>query len=263
MQRLRKVTIRLTARSIVFVAGLMASTFSSTFGHADEIEPSAEPAQLLVTSDSGLISLQATDAPLGSVIDLLRSTADIDIEGHVDVNERVNANFANLPLEEAISAISDRYIIVHEESGGAITKVVLFRKGKDGLPANSAELTLSAYPRALDAWKKGDIRSAIDFFENAIDGDPDAWAPRADYARLLILMTDYEKAGPHFQRSVELKPANPRVWLDLYSYYQRTVQVKSALDARQRARELAGEQAIVQDQTGLWRLERDSIFPSS
>jgi hypothetical protein len=51
------------------------------------------------------------------------------------------------------------------------------------------------------------------------------------------------------------------VWIDLISFYERNQLFERASYARRRAQELAGGQAIVQDETGLWRLENESIFP--
>jgi tetratricopeptide (TPR) repeat protein len=115
--------------------------------------------------------------------------------------------------------------------------------------------------QALEAWKHGDVRTAMQHFEAAIDADPDDWVPRSEYARLLVLMTAYEQAQPHLERAAELNPDSPRVWLDLYTYYQRTLQIERSLKARRRAEDRAGGRAIEQDETGLWRLEDDSIFP--
>jgi predicted Zn-dependent protease len=115
--------------------------------------------------------------------------------------------------------------------------------------------------QALEAWKHGDILSAIEYFEAAVEQDPDDWLPRADYGRLLVMMTNYAEAGPQLERAAELNPDDPRVWLDLHSYYERTLKLEQSLEARARAEELAAGRAIVQDRSGLWRLEDDSIFP--
>jgi len=115
--------------------------------------------------------------------------------------------------------------------------------------------------RALEAWKAGNLREALDLFEAAVAADPDDWVPRSDYGRLLVMMTDYETAGPHLERAAELNPDSPRVWLDLYSYYQRSMQLELGFYARERAQELADGEPIVQDWSGLWRLEGDSIGP--
>jgi len=115
--------------------------------------------------------------------------------------------------------------------------------------------------RALEAWKAGNLQEALDLFEAAVAADPDDWVPRSNYGRLLVMMTDYETAGPHLERAAELNPDSPRVWLDLYSYYQRSMQLERGFYAHERARELADGEPIVQDWSGLWRLEGDSIGP--
>jgi tetratricopeptide (TPR) repeat protein len=115
--------------------------------------------------------------------------------------------------------------------------------------------------RALESWKQGDIRGAVDLFEVAIAADPDDWIPRSDYGRLLLLMTDYEHAWIHLKRAAELEQDNPRVWIDLITFYERNMLFERASYARSRASQLIGDQAIVRDETGLWRLEYDSIFP--
>ncbi len=116
--------------------------------------------------------------------------------------------------------------------------------------------------RALQAWKQGELQDAIELFEAAVEADPEDWLPRADYGRLLLLMTDYERARPHLERAAQLAPEKPRVWLDLLSFYERTVVLERAFEARQRAQEAAGGRALVRhESTGLWVLEGESIFP--
>jgi tetratricopeptide (TPR) repeat protein len=127
-------------------------------------------------------------------------------------------------------------------------------------PATESARALNA--QAMEAWKVGELIEAIELFEAAVRADPDDWAPKADYGRLLVMLTDYEKAGPMLERAAELNPDSPRVWLDLYSYYQRNMQLERGFHAYARAQELAAGQPIVQDPpTGLWRLESDSIYP--
>jgi len=132
---------------------------------------------------------------------------------------------------------------------------------RDDAPDARTDSARALDAQALEAWKTGDLREAIELFEAAIEADPDDWLPRADYGRLLVMLTDYEQAGPHLERAAALKPDSPRVWLDLYSYYQRSMQLERGFHAHARAKELAGDRPIVQDDTGLWRLGDDSIYP--
>jgi tetratricopeptide (TPR) repeat protein len=133
------------------------------------------------------------------------------------------------------------------------------RESSPGEMTDSAR-TLDA--RALQAWQQGELRDAIELFEAAVEADPEDWLPRADYGRLLLLMTDYERARTHLERAAQLAPEKPRVWLDLLSFYERTVVVERAFEARQRAEEAAGGRALARhESTGLWVLEGESIFP--
>jgi Flp pilus assembly protein TadD len=177
---------------------------------------------------------------------------------------------APLPMDETVSQVlpgpdgePEVWTLRKREATAA-------EQAESGLPAPSpresaedrrTESARTLNAQALEAWKHGELRTALERFEAAVEQDPDDWLPRSDYGRLLVMMTDYGKAATHLERSAELNPGDPRVWLDLHSYYQRTLQLELALDARERAIELAGGRAIVQDRSGLWRLEDDSIFP--
>ncbi len=135
------------------------------------------------------------------------------------------------------------------------------RAPRDSAPGPHTDSARALDARALEAWKHGDVRSALDLFEAAIAADPDDWVPRSDYGRLLLLMADREQAWTQRERASELEPDSPRVWIDLISFYERNLLFERAGYARRRAEQLAGGQAIVRDETGLWRLESDSIFP--
>ncbi|MBW2716863.1 MAG: tetratricopeptide repeat protein, partial [Deltaproteobacteria bacterium] len=132
---------------------------------------------------------------------------------------------------------------------------------RDSAPGPHTDSASVHNARALESWKYGDLRRALDLFEAAIDADPDDWVPRSDYGRLLVLMTDYEKAKTHLERASELAPDSPRVWIDLVTFYERNLLFERAGYARERAEKLTGGQEIVRDETGLWRLESDPIFP--
>jgi tetratricopeptide (TPR) repeat protein len=130
--------------------------------------------------------------------------------------------------------------------------------------AVSPEATAKA--RALDAtavesWKHGDVKGALELFEAAAQADPSHVRTRSDYGRLLTLMGAYEKALPHLQRAAELEPENPQVWVDLLSYYERNTLLERALYARQRAENLAKGRKLERDPSGLWVLEGESLLP--
>lgn len=241
---------------LVFVSAVINPTYVTA-------EPTGSSIATVDVSEKGLISVNAVDAPLVPIIEAIRPLAKVAIEGNVSAGDRVTANFKSLPIERAITKLTDRYIFVHDETGGPVTRIVLFRQGAAITLPQSEPPARALNAKALSAWKHGDILTALDLFEAAVTSDPDDWLPRADYGRLLVLMTNYDEAGPHLTRAAALDPENPRIWLDLYSYYQRTLQLELALDARKRALELAGGDTIEQHSSGLWTLDADSIFPES
>ncbi len=115
--------------------------------------------------------------------------------------------------------------------------------------------------RALEAWRRGEIEPALALFAAAVDADPEDAVPRSNYGRLLLMMTSDEQAFEQLERAAELTPDDPQVWIDLLSFYERNILLERASFARARARELAWPREIVRDETGLWRLEGESVFP--
>ncbi|MGB5247575.1 MAG: hypothetical protein WBM54_10965 [Woeseia sp.] len=113
--------------------------------------------------------------------------------------------------------------------------------------------------RALNAWNSGDIRGALELFENAIAADPNDPEPHSNYGRRLTVMAAHDKALPLLQRASELQPDNPQVWLDLLTAYETMLQFQRADEARLKARSLAGDRAFVRNEQGAWRLEGSSL----
>lgn len=239
---------------------LLATAFNPVNATAESSAPAEFNVQV---SRDGLVSVNAVDAQLLSIIEAIRPLAQVAIQGNVSTHDRVTVSFESLPVEKAIAKLTDRYIFVQSEAGGPVTQIVLFREGETAALPESVRPARALNTKALSAWKHGEILAALDYFEAAVASDPDDWLPHADYGRLLVLMTNYEEAGPHLMRAAALDPENPRIWLDLYSYYQRKLDLEQALEVRQRAHELTGGDAITQHPSGLWTLEADPIFPES
>jgi tetratricopeptide (TPR) repeat protein len=136
------------------------------------------------------------------------------------------------------------------------------RAPRDTEPGAHTDSARALTARALEAWKHGEIEETLELFAAAVEADPDDAIPRSEYGRLLLLMGVYDQALPQLERAAELTPDNPRVWVDLLTYYQRNILLERANYARQRAVELAGGRELVLDErTSLWRLEDESIFP--
>jgi len=132
---------------------------------------------------------------------------------------------------------------------------------RDTAPGPHTDSARALDARALEAWKHGEIEEALSLFAAAVEADPNDAVPRSNYGRLLLLMAAHEQALPQLERAAELTPDDPRVWVDLLSYYERNVLLERAAYARERAQELAGSRRLVRDETGLWRFDDESIFP--
>jgi tetratricopeptide (TPR) repeat protein len=132
---------------------------------------------------------------------------------------------------------------------------------RDTAPGAHTDSARALNARALEAWKHGEIEQALELFAAAVEADPDDAVPRSDYARLLLLMTVYDQALPQLERAAELTPDDPRVWIDLFTYYQKNILLERANYARERAVALARGRELVLDETGLWKMEGESIFP--
>ena len=125
--------------------------------------------------------------------------------------------------------------------------------------ANDSSRALDA--RALRAWREGDIREALDAFAKALTADTDDPTVRSHYGRLLLLMGDLVQARAHLEHAAVLTPDDPQVWLDLASFYERSLELERANDARQRAEALAGGRRIERDPRGLWTIEGEGTMP--
>jgi len=135
------------------------------------------------------------------------------------------------------------------------------RAPRDSAPGPHTDSARALNARALESWKHGDVRGAVDLFEAAIAADADDWVARSDYGRLLLLMTDYEQAWTQLERASELEPNSPRVWIDLITFYERNLLFERAGYARRRAAQLTDGHAIVRDEPGLGRLANGPLFP--
>jgi tetratricopeptide (TPR) repeat protein len=187
----------------------------------------------------------------------MRDPAIPSAEVPVRLGETVERALSDAEGNQEVWTISRKEIALEDLPDEVLPR----RAPRDTEPSAHTDSARALDARALESWKHGDVRGALDLFEAAIAADPDDWVPRSNYGRLLLLMTDYEPARTQLERASELEPDSPRVWIDLISFYERNQLFERAGYARRRAEELAGGQAIVRDETGLWRLDGESIFP--
>jgi Flp pilus assembly protein TadD len=101
----------------------------------------------------------------------------------------------------------------------------------------------------------------MDYFEQAIEVDPDDPFPRTQYGRLLILAMSFTDASAHLERAAELTPDDPQVWLDLATLYEKKQVLNRSWEAQERAKELADGRKIERDAMGFWIVEGVSIYP--
>jgi tetratricopeptide (TPR) repeat protein len=124
------------------------------------------------------------------------------------------------------------------------------------------ESARTLHAMGLESWKRGEIPEAMEQLREAIELDPEDPLPRTQYGRLKVLATEYNEALPHLERAAALQPTDPQVWLDLATLYEKALVLDRSWEARQRAEELVGDAAIVQDETsGFWVVEGTSIYP--
>lgn len=223
-------------------------------------EDSANDYRLVFAHSEDAYAVEAENAPLLSVVQKLQEVATVPIRGSVGNKDRVTVTFADATLPEAIKLLTDRYVFSFED--GALTGVFLFAEGEEAVAAEQIQSPGELASLAGNAWLDGNLRASMAFYQAAIKADPTLWNARSEYGRLLLLMADNRGAQTHLLEAASLNPDSPQVWLDLMSYYHRTVQREKAASARKKVEQLAANKAIEQDRSGLWRLQGGSIYPS-
>lgn len=118
--------------------------------------------------------------------------------------------------------------------------------------ANSAALAVSEGVNALNA---GSIEVALSKFQEAVTADPTNVSAHQNLGRLHLQMSSLEIAATHLEEAASLDPENPEVWLDLLSFYERSMLLERAHYARRRIDALAPNQKLVKDWRGFWRFE--------
>ena len=116
------------------------------------------------------------------------------------------------------------------------------------------------HERAMNAWRSGDVATAMTLFEQAIDADPGNPEPHANYGRLLTLMTSYEKALPLLERARDLRPGDAQAWLDLATLYGRVQLLDKSWAAQDEAARIVGRDAITRDEQGRFIVKGTSLW---
>jgi len=124
----------------------------------------------VVTYRDGLLTVQAQNSNLSSVVTAIRNKAGIEFEGAENVSERVALSLGPAPEGEVLAAIFagskyDFVAIGRPDSPAIVQKVILTVKNKTGIP--------EAQPQQVPANAEGDEEDAPDDQANPGNGgDP-------------------------------------------------------------------------------------------
>jgi tetratricopeptide (TPR) repeat protein len=174
-------------------------------------------------------------------------------------NEQVELHF---PADE--DGETDTWVVTKKETSREESL-----KGSGALPepahaeedrvADEAARALTDHARG--AWRSGDLTKAIELYAKAVEADPDDWVPHAQYGRMLAMMREDARAGPILERAAALAPGDPQRWLDLQTFYERTLQLDLAFKARERADALSRGRSIERDWAGFYTIEGSEEIP--
>ncbi len=170
-------------------------------------------------------------------------------------------SLTNSPQEISGDEYSDEKAIDEASSAGDATRTEsdIDSKGEDPADADTAGRGALLNEQAINAWYGGQIREAMSLFEQAIDAAPNDPAPHSNYGRLLTLMTSYERALPLLERARDLTPDDAQVWLDLATLYERVQILEKSWEARAKAGNLVGADAITRDEQGRFVLQGTTL----
>jgi Flp pilus assembly protein TadD len=72
-------------------------------------------------------------------------------------------------------------------------------------------------------------------------------------------MVSYQQALPLLERARDLRPDDAQMWLDLATLYERAQILEKSWEARARAAELVGSEAITRDRQGRFVVQGNSL----
>ena len=156
------------------------------------------------------------------------------------------------PIEAPARGDANEKEIYEALTAGEITGPQPSRESIGEIPTDfdAAEKGALLNQQAMNAWHSGDIRRAMSLFQQAIDAAPNNPAPHSNYGRLLTLMTAYQQALPLLERARDLTPNDAQAWLDLATLYERAQVLEKSWEARAKAANLVGTEAITRDEQG-------------
>jgi predicted Zn-dependent protease len=169
-------------------------------------------------------------------------------------------SLTNSPQEISGDNYSDENAVGLASSAGDATRTENAGPKDEGLTeTDTAGQGALLNQQAINAWYGGQVREAMSLFEQAIDAAPNDPAPHSNYGRLLTLMTSYERALPLLERARDLTPDDAQVWLDLATLYERVQILEKSWEARAKAGNLVGADAITRDEQGRFVLQGTTL----
>ena len=89
-----------------------------------------------VSTNDGLVSVQATEASLKDVIEQIGRALGIEVVAPIGDEEKVKTEFQNLMLDQALRRLAPNYVIITGKDTQTITKIVILPK--DGVISSVA-----------------------------------------------------------------------------------------------------------------------------
>ena len=122
---------------------------------AESVSPATANPQtsksLIVSTNDGLVSVKATQAPLRDIIEHIGHALGIDVEAQVGNNEKVTEEFQDLTLDQAMERLSGNYAYTADSDGAKISKLFIYPKGvaaPSGRSVTEANGNEAGYPKS-------------------------------------------------------------------------------------------------------------------
>lgn len=127
-----------------------------------------------VTYRDGMLTVQALNSTMGSLLQVIRNKTGIQFEGAENSNERVAINAGPAPEGEVLSAIFngsgfDYVVMDRPDSPGTVQRVILTRHGGTGAPG----ATVAAAPQPQQSQEAQPQENEEDVPDDQVSADPE------------------------------------------------------------------------------------------
>ena len=104
-----------------------------------------------VSTNDGLVSVQATEASLKDIIERIADALGIEVEAQVGDQKKVTVEFQDLTLDQAMERLSGNYAYTTDSDGAKISKLFIYPKGvaaPSGRSVTEANGNEAGYPKS-------------------------------------------------------------------------------------------------------------------